>query len=229
MRGGRSGALGYNAAVRFPDHVGLALLWRYLCHSLMLGLTLLAEPRPAPQLYDLVLARVPRLEWVASNNYTLWLLAYVPVALWLWRAERRAFLHFLYVGGLLSLLRGFCVPLTGLGPVDGLDVNAGLAPAALWGAWWDLVNPFSALGGAAEVHLTKDLFFSGHTATTFLLWLYCRGRGALASAALAAHLFVVAVVLLAHLHYSIDVVGAWAVTFSLFVVCERRVRVGGEA
>ena len=187
----------------------------------MLALTLTTEGRPAPTLPDTVLAVVPRVDWVAHNNYTLWLAAYVPIALWLWRADRDRFVRFLWIGGVLSLLRGLCVPLTGLGPVDGLDANAGLDAAARLAAWWDLVNPLSALSGAAHLHLTKDLFFSGHTASTFLLYLYCRRVPVLGRIALAAHLFVVAVVLFAHLHYSIDVVGAWAVTFALFSVTER--------
>jgi membrane-associated phospholipid phosphatase len=57
-------------------------------------------------------------------------------------------------------------------------------------------------------------------ATTFLLWLYLRGRPRLAPVALAASLVVTASVLLAHLHYAIDVVGAWAVTFAIFVLRE---------
>ncbi len=190
----------------------------------MLALTLTTEGRPGPTLPDTILGVVPRIDWVAEHNYTLWLLAYVPTALLLWRVDRRFFLRFLWIGGLLSLLRGVCVPLTGLGPVDGLDPNAGLDAAARLSAWWDLVNPLSALSGAAHIHLTKDLFFSGHTASTFLLYLYCRHRPVLGRVALAAHLFVVAVVLCAHLHYSIDIVGAWAMTFALYSVAERHLR-----
>jgi hypothetical protein len=38
--------------------------------------------------------------------------------------------------------------------------------------------------------------------------------------ALAASLAVTATVMLAHIHYSIDVVGAWAVTFAIFALRE---------
>jgi len=34
------------------------------------------------------------------------------------------------------------------------------------------------------------------------------------------HWVTVTVVLLSHLHYTIDVVGAWAVTYSLYVLAE---------
>ncbi len=209
--------------MRLPDHLGLAFAWRYLCHAIMLGLGLLAEPGAAPRLADLILDALPKIDWVASHNYWLWLGAYLPIAAWLWRIDRQRFVHFLWVGGLISLARGVCLPLTGLGPTDGLNPNAALGGPALWSAWLDLINPISALKGAANVHLTKDLFFSGHTASTFLLWLYCRDLPRIGPVALLAHLFVVAVVFAAHLHYTIDVVGAWAITFSVFVLARRRV------
>lgn len=210
---------------RLRDSVALAIVWRYACHAAMLGLSLLTEGRPAPHLPDTVLDRLPRVAWIADYNWWLWVACYIPPALLLWRRDRQAFLRFLYIGGIVSLLRGLCVGLTGLGPVDGPDVNAGLRGEALFHAWILLINPFSTLfGNAAGIYLTKDLFFSGHASSTFLLWLYCRGKGWLGSLALAAHLVTVAVVLLAHLHYTIDVVGAWAVTYSIYALTEQRRR-----
>lgn len=204
------------------DHVAAALLWRYACHALMLGLALINEARPAPTLPDAVLAVTPYVEWIGAYNYHLWLALYVPVALTLWWRDRAAFVHFLYVGGVLSLVRGVCINLTGLGPVDGPDVNAGLDWARGVAAWWNLVNPLPTFQAAgAHVHLTKDLFFSGHTATTFLLYLYAR-RAGFGRVALAAHLTVVATVFLSRLHYTIDVVAAWAITWVLFRLCIER-------
>jgi hypothetical protein len=208
---------------RLRDSVLPAILWRYACHAAMLGLSLLTEGRPAPRLPDLILDRLPRVAWIADLNWWLWVACYIPPALLLWRRDRRSFRRFLYVGGIVSLLRGLCVGLTGLGPPDGADVNAGLSGAALFHAWITLINPFSTLlGHAAEVYLTKDLFFSGHASSTFLLWLYCRGKGRLGPLTLAAHLLTVAVVLLAHLHYTVDIIGAWAITYSVYVLAERR-------
>lgn len=196
----------------------------------MVGLALWNEGRPAPSLPDTLLTLVPRSDWVARHNYHLWLLAYVPPALWLYRRDRARFLRFLWWGGWLSLLRGLCICATGLGPVDGPDVNAGLSADVLWQAWLAIVNPFSALTtDAPHVYLTKDLFFSGHVSSTFLLWLYCRGLPRLGPVALAAHLVTVGVVLAAHLHYTIDVVGAWAVTFGLYTVAEGLRRPGDPA
>ena len=183
----------------------------------MVGLCLINERWPAASIDDVVLSVVPYVEWIADHNYHLWLLAYLPIALWLWRIDRAAFIHFLYVGGVVSLVRGVTIILTPLGPVDGHDINAGLDSAVLFQAWLSIINPVSALtGDAVHLHLTKDLFFSGHTATTFLLWLYCRGRSKLGWIAFGAHIFVVTVVFLAHLHYTVDVIGAWLVTYGIY-------------
>jgi PAP2 superfamily C-terminal len=204
------------------DSVALAIAWRYVCHAAMLGLSLLTEGRPAPSLPDLILDHIPRVAWIADWNYWIWVLCYIPVALWLWRRDRQAFLRFLYLGGIVSLARGLCIPLTGLGPAWGPDVNAGLDGKTLFHAWLQLINPVSALfGNAPQIYLTKDLFFSGHVSSTFLLWLYCRKKERLGTVAAIGHWIIVAVVLLSHLHYTIDVVGAWAITYSLYVVGER--------
>src|SRR5204863_1803427 len=114
-------------------------------------------------------------------------------------------------GGALSLIRGLCIPLSGLGPPEGPDVNAGLSAPAMWHSWLAIVNPATALfTNAPHAGLTKDMVFSGHASTTFLPFLYCRRTRLLGPLALAAHLVVTANVFLAHLHYTVDVLGAWA-------------------
>ena len=215
---------------RWRESFAVALVWRYAAHAAMVALALWNEQRPAPALPDLVLGWVPHVEWIERHNYQLWLLAYVPVAVALLVRDRAAGVRMLWVGGWLSLLRGVTIPLTGLGPIHAPDVNAGASFETLRAAWLSIVNPVSALTtDVARTGLTKDLFFSGHVASTFLLWLYCRGRGSLAPLALAAHLLVTATVFLAHLHYTIDVVGAWAVTLAVYVVAERGVPISRPA
>ena len=124
-------------------------------------------------------------------------------------------------GGLVSLARGVTIALTGLGPPDPAVAGAGIAGRNPFHVWLELVSPWGVFArGSAQAYLTKDLFFSGHTATTFLLVLYLWPRPRLRAVALAAHVLVVASVLLARLHYAIDVVGAWAITFALFALRE---------
>jgi hypothetical protein len=214
---------------RWRESFWIALAWRYAAHAAMVALALWNERRAAPPLPDLVLSWVPHVDWVERHNYQLWLVAYVPVGIALLVRDRAAGIRMLWIGGWLSLLRGLTIPLTGLGPIHGPDVNAGASFETLRRAWLAIVNPVSALTtDAAQVGLTKDYFFSGHVASTFLLWLYCRGRGVLAPIALASHLFVTATVFLAHIHYTIDVVGAWAATLAVYVVAERSVPISGS-
>jgi hypothetical protein len=147
------------------------------------------------------------------------------VALVLLARDTPRFCRYMVSSGLLSLLRGVCILATGLGPVHEPDVNAGMDLARRWQAFLDILSPLGVFGRhSANVYLTKDLFFSGHTATTALLLLYVWPFRGLRAWMLLGHVLVVASVFLSHLHYTIDVLGAYAVTFSLF--CAREVDLG---
>jgi hypothetical protein len=210
-------------ARRLALRVAASFVFRFACYGVMLWLALLAEARPAPRLPDLVLERVPYVPWVDRWNYVLWLVSYGPVALWLLVRDAERFVRYMVSSGFLALLRGVCIVATGLGPVRGEDVHAGMDLAARTEAFWHLYAPafFSPTNGAA-VYLTKDLFFSGHTATTCLLLLYVWRYPAVRWVMLAAHALVVVSLFLAHLHYTIDVIGAYAVTLALFALREGR-------
>lgn len=214
----RPGRPGYPWRVFFA-YLGAAVLFRYLCHSLMLIPVLLNELRPAPTVPDTLLALVPRIDWLAHINYYLWIACYFPPALYLLWRDRALFARFILIDGAVSLTRGLTIPLTGLGPPFGADVNA-LHPFGLWPTWFKLVDPYRALvGDTAGIYLTKDMFFSGHIATTFLLYLCGRQLGRRpARVFLGLHLVSLLVVFFTHLHYSIDVVGAYAITFALFTL-----------
>ncbi len=204
----------------------LSFAFRFACYAVMLWLVLWSEARPAPSLPDAVLNLVPYVAWVDRTNYLLWIVAYIPVGLWLLKKNAELFIRYMVTAGILALLRGLCIVATGLGPVHGADLNAGLTPEARADVFWRLVNPFAffAPGGSAQVYLTKDLFFSGHTGTTFLLLLYVWRYPTLRWLMLAGHVLVVASIFLSHLHYTIDVIGAYAITFALFTVREGNVR-----
>jgi hypothetical protein len=199
----------------------LALLFRYAAYAAMTALAIWNERRPAPTLPDLVLGNVPYVPWVANANYVLWLCLYLPVAAGLlWDAPRR-FVRYMVTGALVSLARGLTLVMTGLGAPDPAVAGPGLGAHAPLPAFVQLVSPWHVFAkGSAQAYLTKDLFFSGHTATTFLLLLYVWDRPRLRWLALTGHVLVVASVFLAHLHYTIDVAGAYAVTFTLFALRE---------
>jgi hypothetical protein len=202
-----------------------ALAFRFGCYAAMTALALWNELRPAPSLPDLALLHLPYVAWIDRVNYVAWLGCYVPVAAAFLVTEPRRWIRYMVTGGLISLARGVCIALTGLGPPDPAHAGPGLAGRPFWEAYVDLLSPVDVFAhGSARAYLTQDLFFSGHTATTFLLVLYLWRRPVLGKLALVGHVAMVASVLLARLHYSIDVVGAWAVTFAFFALREWRPR-----
>jgi membrane-associated phospholipid phosphatase len=198
-----------------------AVAFRYAAYAAMTALALWAELRPAPALPDLVLSHLPYVPWVDRVNYWTWLALYVPLAAALLWTEPRRWVRYMVSGGIVSLCRGVTIALTGLGAPDPAHAGPGIGARSFGEALVDLLSPLGVFGrGTLAAYLTKDLFFSGHVATTFLLWLYLRRRPVLGPVALLGTLVVTATVLLAHLHYAIDVVGAWAVTFAVFALRE---------
>jgi len=207
-------------AALWPALLG-AVAFRYACYAAMTALALWNERRPAPTVPDAVLSALPYVDWVARSNYLLWLALYLPLALALLFTDARRWIRYMVTGGLVSLARGVAIALTGLGAPDPVRAGPGVGGRSFLEAWLELLTPLGVFArGSMSAYLTKDLFFSGHAATTFLLFLYLVDRPRLRWVALAAHLLVVASVMLAHIHYAIDVVGAWAVTFALYVLRE---------
>jgi hypothetical protein len=82
-----------------------------------------------------------------------------------------------------------------------------------------LVDPFVQLFGIGKT-LTKDLFFSGHTATIFLLFLLTP-KGILKMYFLLASMAIAVCVILQHVHYSIDVFAAPVFAYACFTVIQK--------
>lgn len=70
------------------------------------------------------------------------------------------------------------------------------------------------------VSFTGDLFFSGHTGLPFLMALLYWENKWIRYLFLCGSAFFAAVVLLGHLHYSIDVLSAFFITYSIFHISE---------
>jgi hypothetical protein len=66
----------------------------------------------------------------------------------------------------------------------------------------------------------NDLFFSGHTGAPFLVALiFWDNNKTIRNVFLAASFVFAVVVLLGHLHYSIDVLSAFFITYSIYHIC----------
>jgi membrane-associated phospholipid phosphatase len=74
-----------------------------------------------------------------------------------------------------------------------------------------LKDPFVEFFGTGQT-LTKDLFFSGHTATLFILFLAAKNK-LIKTAFLISTIAVAISVLLQHVHYTIDVFAALFFTY----------------
>jgi hypothetical protein len=81
-----------------------------------------------------------------------------------------------------------------------------------------LKDPISSLFyGGTQVFITKDLFYSGHTSTQFLIFLCLKKRND-KIVALLATCIVGILVLVQHVHYTIDVLAAFAFTYVIYLM-----------
>jgi hypothetical protein len=156
-----------------------AVVFRYACFVVMTILAVWNETRPSARVPDLIIDNLPPREAPAihllySYNLVLWFLAYVPGGLMLLAVAPYRFLRYMVSCGLVSLLRGACLTLTSLGPIGAEDAHTGLGPDWQLRAVLQIINPLGVIARREpeSEFLLKDLFFSGHVASTFLLLLY---------------------------------------------------------
>jgi membrane-associated phospholipid phosphatase len=153
----------------------------------------------------------PILRWLPPHNISvpLFILIWALTILAIVRSVQnpRIFLTFTWAFILLSLFRMLTITLVPLDP-----------PVGLIGLMDPLSNAFYG-----DKFVTKDLFFSGHTSTVFLLALCLPGRID-KRLGLAITFGVASLLLVQHIHYTIDVLGgflfggiAWWITTRMIV------------
>jgi hypothetical protein len=165
------------------------------------------ERRPGVTMPDPVLALFPavNLTWLTF----LIIYAGIIVGLAVLLQNPRRLLLVLQAYAVMALFRMAAMYLAPLEPPPGII---------------ELRDPFVEFFGGGKT-LTRDLFFSGHTSTTFLLFLVIPGkwlRGAYACATLVVGLCVV----FQHVHYTVDVVAAPFFAYGAYSlvagICKRR-------
>ncbi|WP_134091637.1 phosphatase PAP2-related protein [Olivibacter sp. XZL3] len=156
------------------------------------------ELRDGVPLYDPILILLPSIDLSTPIFICIWGIA----ALLLYRCFSSPAIMITALYGFLIVLfmRMLTISLVALDP------PAGLIP---------LVDPLSNIAYGKAGFITKDLFFSGHTATMFLIFLCLPKRGDKLLALLAT-LLVGSMVLIQHVHYSIDVLAAPLFTWCCF-------------
>ena len=103
---------------------------------------------------------------------------------------------------LFLLVRSFFITLTHIGP---FPTSALIEPTKL-------NTLFTSTG---------DLFFSAHTGSPFLMALVFWNNKTIRYILVALSVFFGIVVLMGHLHYTIDVVGAFFITYSIYSIAEQ--------
>ncbi len=102
---------------------------------------------------------------------------------------------------LFILVRSIFINLTNIGPFPSQVI---ISPE-------DIISKFSFAG---------DLFFSGHTGIPFLLALIFWDVKILRYTFLGGSFFFATIVLLGHLHYSIDVLSAFFITYTIYHIAK---------
>ncbi len=159
------------------------------------------EKRAGYQLQD------PLLAWLHPHNVSLiiFVIIWANSLLGFLRAAQDPYM-FLWAYILLCLMRMSAIALVPLDPPRGLI---------------GLVDPISNFF-YGEKFVTKDLFFSGHTSTVFLVYLCLPGKidrrlGLIVTVAVAWLLLV------QHVHYTLDVLGAFLFAWIAFWIVRKMV------
>lgn len=196
----RTGDLVWGAAWRYPVFRRKFYIGLFGTLILLLafpGFFQSIERHTGPVLNDWVLNQLPP----QDVSIGIFLIIWTTALLLLIRARRNPAVFMLFVYGYLivSLSRIISINLVPLDP------PVGLIP---------LIDPISnAFYG--KTYITKDLFYSGHTSSMFLMFLCLRRRWDRLFA-LIGSVVVGGLLLVQHVHYTIDVLGAFVFTYPLY-------------
>lgn len=154
------------------------------------------EARPGIVLNDLLLLHLPAKDF----SLLIFLFVWSTSILIIIRSVQQPAIFLLALGMLIVITLCRIVTIS----VLPLDAPIGLIP---------LSDPLTNLTyGGSQIFITKDLFFSGHTSNLFMFYL-CLQKKRDKQFALFATLMVGMLVLVQHVHYTIDVAGAFIFTW----------------
>ncbi len=162
------------------------------------------EKRNGILLHDAVLALLPATDLSIPIFTLLWAVTILMIVRMV--QQPKLFLMFLFSYWFLFLARMVTIYLTPLNP-----------PLVLIKLKDPISNMFYGQGGG---FITKDLFFSGHTASLFLMFLFLKNKWE-RRLALLASVAVGTMVLFQHIHYSIDVLFAPPFAFAIYWIVKR--------
>ncbi|GEM_PF-95541 len=160
-----------------------------------------ATERASNPVTDIILSNFPAVDVDGLFVYgTLLLIAFATIIVF---AHPKRIPFTLYSLTVFYLIRSGFISLTHIGPFPVQTENA-----------YDLGAVIS------RFLFSSDLFFSAHTGVPFLLALIFWREKTLRCIFLAWSVFLGTVVLLGHLHYTIDVVSAFFITYTIYKIAE---------
>lgn len=148
---------------------------------------------------DLILSNIPVFDVDGIYVYGPLVLLIFVIGILAWRP--RAIPFVIKSVALFVLVRSVFITLTHIGP---FPIHVGVPTTGI-------VGYFTSL---------SDLFFSGHTGLPFLLGLIYWDTRWLRYAFIAISVFFGIIVLLGHLHYSIDVLAAFFISYGIYHMAE---------
>ncbi|MCW3113713.1 MAG: hypothetical protein JWR18_2109 [Segetibacter sp.] len=160
------------------------------------------QKKDGVMLNDFVLAFLPSVNLSAL----IFSLLYITVIFTIYRSAKSPYLFLLYLWAtlLISISRILTNNFVPLEP-----------PIGLVSLVDPILLPFYGPNG-----VTKDLFYSGHTASVFLTYLILRKKSE-KTAALIATIIVGISLLFQHIHYTIDVIAAPLFVYILFLLAKK--------
>lgn len=184
--------------------ISLAITWALLLFVLSLLINYLAgiyaSSRASAAVNDIILDNLPTFDVDGIFVYSFFVLFFAIAGVLVWRPHNAPFV--IKSLSLFIVVRSFFVCLTHIGP---LPQAAIISPDSI-------VNLFT---------FTGDLFFSGHTGLPFLMALIFWQNIYLSKIFLGFSIFLGVIVLLGHLHYSIDVFAAFFITYGIYHIALR--------
>ncbi|MES2314990.1 MAG: phosphatase PAP2-related protein [Patescibacteria group bacterium] len=172
---------------------------------------LYAFERASGAVADIVLSNIPVFD-------VDWLFVYGPIVFGLWITflcllNPKTLPFTLKSVAIFVIIRSVFITLTHIGPFPDHNIIDG-GSAVLLRALSDNPNFFLLSTGA-------DLFFSGHTGLPFLMGLVFWKHNLTRTFCIATSIFFGIIVLLGHLHYSIDVASAFFITYTIYIIAKK--------
>lgn len=197
---------------------------RRLIPSFLFGLSMLAAAlvfnyfaaayateRASSSVADIILSNIPvfDVDWIFVFGPFVFIVIFICVAFW----HPKTLPFTAKSVAVFVIVRSFFIMLTHIGPFPDHTIIDG---PTLHFLNWLSINPSFFLFSTGA-----DLFFSGHTGLPFMLALVFWKHRLIRFFCLACSVFFGIIVLLGHLHYSIDVASAFFISYTIFIIATK--------